>query len=184
MGQRRAGRELALQVAYILDQEGMATTRIEDILLRDLPLRDVEEFSVEDPESAAAGGDYGFWGRRATDADLEGARSFAIHLVRGTWESLPGIDAVIAGYTENWSPDRMAMVDRNILRLACWEILHSDIPPKATINEWIEIAKKYSTEGSGAFINGILDRVHRERSGTPAGGDPKAGSDGEEEAVS
>jgi len=73
------------------------------------------------------------------------------------------IDRTIAECTEHWDLDRMAVVDRNILRLGVWELRWStDVPPKVAINEAIEIAKKFGTRESSRFINGILDRVHRE----------------------
>jgi N utilization substance protein B len=70
---------------------------------------------------------------------------------------------VIAQFAEHWHLDRMAVVDRNILRMAVYELLwQSDVPPKVTINEAIEIAKKFGTRESSRFINGVLDRIHKE----------------------
>ena len=84
-------------------------------------------------------------------------------MVRGAKANQARIDRTIAEYTEHWDIDRMAVVDRNILRLAVYELLWlADIPPKVAINEAIEIAKKFGTHESSRFINGILDRVHRE----------------------
>ena len=90
-------------------------------------------------------------------------RAFAEDLVRGAERHRESIDAQIQAASEHWDPARMAAIDRTILRLAIFELLHrSDIPPKVSINEYIEIAKKFSTEDSGAFVNGILDRIWRE----------------------
>lgn len=90
-------------------------------------------------------------------------RGFTEELVRGVLEYREEIDDLIQKYSQHWSPGRMAVVDRNILRLAIFEILHRrEIPPKVTINEFVEIAKKFSTEESGAFVNGILDRTYHE----------------------
>jgi transcription antitermination factor NusB len=73
------------------------------------------------------------------------------------------IDDVITRCTEHWDLDRMAVVDRNILRLAVYELgWRTETPPRVVINEAIEIAKKFGSRESGRFINGILDRVHRE----------------------
>ena len=101
-----------------------------------------------------------FWERHPVDP---GARAFAETIVRGTKQSQSKIDQMIAQYAEHWDLDRMAVVDRNVLRMAVWELLwHADTPPKVTINEAIEIAKKFGTGESGRFINGVLDRIARE----------------------
>ncbi len=85
---------------------------------------------------------------------------FADQLFQGVTAHQEEIDRIIKRYTQNWSTGRMAIVDRNILRFSIYEILYlSDIPSKVTINEAIEIAKNYGNENSGAFINGILDRI-------------------------
>lgn len=87
-------------------------------------------------------------------------RQFASNLVSGTIQHLKEIDEVIMRYTENWELKRMAVVDRNILRLATYELLFmEDIPPKVAINEAVNIAKKFSQEESGKFVNGILDKI-------------------------
>jgi N utilization substance protein B len=89
---------------------------------------------------------------------------FADSLVRGTVDNMAQIDAVIQEAAEHWEMERMAAVDRNILRFAVYEILYrSDIPSAVTINEALEIAKKYSSLESVAFINGLLDRIAKER---------------------
>ena len=87
-------------------------------------------------------------------------RLFADPLIRGTLEHQNELDAVIKKYAKNWDLHRMAVVDRNVLRLAIYEMLHrEDIPPVVSINEAVDIAKKFSTEDSGKFVNGILDKV-------------------------
>jgi N utilization substance protein B len=92
-------------------------------------------------------------------------RDFANCLVEGVLKNLGEIDGMIKKYTQHWALDRIATVDRNILRFAIYEILYiDDIPAKVTINEAIEITKKYADQDSSAFINGILDRVVREES--------------------
>ena len=100
-----------------------------------------------------------FWAEY--DADQE-VRAFAEEIVKGTFKHVPKINNVIHQCAKNWSLDRMAVVDRNVLRMAVYEILYRiDIPSSVTINEAIEIAKKYGTDDSGAFVNGILDGVAR-----------------------
>ncbi len=133
MGKRRKGREIALQFLYELDLNGE-----DDPAVRE---RD-------------------FWARHPLAAD---GRAFADTLVRGTKVNQGKIDQTIAQCAEHWDLDRMAVVDRNILRLAVYELLWSaDVPPKVAINEAIEIAKKFGTKESSRFINGVLDKIHRD----------------------
>jgi N utilization substance protein B len=90
-------------------------------------------------------------------------RLFADPLIRGTLECRGEIDEHIRSHAQNWELHRMATVDRNVLRLAIYEMLHrEDIPPVVSINEAVDIAKKFSTEDSGKFVNGILDQVKGE----------------------
>lgn len=97
------------------------------------------------------------------EKDDEGLRLFAGEIFTGTLEHLQEIDGAIQSAAQNWDLRRMAAVDRNILRFAAFEILYRrDIPPAVTINESLEVAKKYSSEDAASFINGILDRITRE----------------------
>lgn len=90
-------------------------------------------------------------------------RLFADPLIRGALEHREESDALIQRYAQNWSLARIAAVDRNILRLAVFEMFHrEDIPPVVSINEAVDIAKKFSTEDSGKFVNGLLDRIRQE----------------------
>jgi N utilization substance protein B len=101
-----------------------------------------------------------FW--EITPADPE-TIDFTNLLVRGTMEHLEEIDNLIKKYTRHWDINRMAVVDRNLLRSSIYELLYfKGIPPKVTINEAIELAKTFGTEDSARFINGILDRVCKE----------------------
>jgi transcription antitermination factor NusB len=132
-GPRRQARELALQLLYELDVRGEST-----------------------PGAVAED----FWTRQ--DAPAE-ARSYAEALVRGAKLHQPKIDELITRFAEHWDLDRMAVVDRNILRAGIFELLWGvEVPPKVVINEALEIAKKFSTEESTRFVNGLLDRVRRE----------------------
>lgn len=90
--------------------------------------------------------------------DLE----FLKTLVTGTVSNLEDIDAVISKRAVDWKLDRMLSTDRNILRLATFELLHSDVPPGVTVNEAVELAKAYGDENSGRFVNGILGNVVRQ----------------------
>lgn len=95
--------------------------------------------------------------RRLREVSL---REYARALVRGVQAHQPEIDALITRVAENWRLDRMAAIDRNILRLGAFEMLHDpDIPVKVAINEALELAKRYSTAQSSRFVNGILDRL-------------------------
>lgn len=91
------------------------------------------------------------------------ARAFAESLVRGVIREQPQIDAAIGRYAEHWRIPRMASVERNVLRLAMYELLYCpDVPPAVVINEAIDIAKYFSNVEAGRFVNGILDRARRE----------------------
>ena len=129
---RTKARELALQFLYMLDIRGM------EIL----------------------GEERDFFAEETDDSDVI---SFAADLVRGVAKTRDEIDTAIEESTQNWELGRIATVDRNILREAIFELLYRpDIPPKVSINEAIELGKKFSTSNSGGFINGILDRIKRD----------------------
>lgn len=90
-------------------------------------------------------------------------RSFSEYLVKGYSDHKEKIDSLISKYAVNWELDRMATIDRNILRMSIYELIHADdVPIKVTINEAVEMAKKYGDKDSGKFVNGILDKVSRE----------------------
>jgi len=134
MGRRRKARELALQLLYQLDVQG-----------EEHPGPHLDDFWLQHP------------------VDHE-AREFAESLVRGTKLHEAEIDELISRYAENWELDRMAVVDRNILRQGIFELRWgTSVPPKVAINEALEVAKKFSTHESSRFINGILDRIHKEQ---------------------
>jgi N utilization substance protein B len=87
---------------------------------------------------------------------------FFNHLVEGVTREISEVDATIIRFSSNWKMNRMSCVDRNILRIAVYEMLFcDDIPSKVSINEAIDVGKKYGTEESGSFINGILDSIRR-----------------------
>ena len=105
------------------------------------------------------------WSEAPLDAKTQ---QFAQHLVDGVQEHLLDIDRLVKKYTENWELGRMATVDRCVLRLATFELLHDlETPVNVIINEAVEIAKKFSTSESGKFVNGILDKVKQERYDSP-----------------
>jgi N utilization substance protein B len=91
----------------------------------------------------------------------EGARAFAVELVSGVAERLAELDAQIAARAQHWRVERMAAVDRNVLRIATYELLTGDTPLEVVIDEAVELARRFGGEGSPAFVNGILDAVAR-----------------------
>ena len=93
----------------------------------------------------------------------EGCEGYTRTLVEGVLEKKGEIDKLIAASAENWTLDRMAVVDRNILRLAVYEMKYrDDVPYRVAIDEAVELANLYGSKDSGAFVNGILDRIHRQ----------------------
>ena len=102
-----------------------------------------------------------FWQGHTPTAEV---KQFANQLVEGTIANLPQIDPLIANCAEHWNLKRMAVIDRNILRLGAYELLCVyDVPPKVCINEAIELAKRFGDTESSKFVNGILDAIHKHR---------------------
>ena len=98
-----------------------------------------------------------YW--RLTPGDPEG-RDYADKLVRGVEQNLSSVDETIRKASVNWRIERMARVDRNVLRLGAWELVHStDVPRAVILDEAVELAKRFGSEDSGAFVNGVLDRI-------------------------
>jgi N utilization substance protein B len=99
-----------------------------------------------------------FWGHFHPEGP--GAPAYLSELVAGVASHQEELDALIVRFSEHWRLERMTVVDRNLLRLASFELLYqAKVPPKVVINEAVEIAKRYGSEDSGAFINGILDQI-------------------------
>jgi transcription antitermination protein NusB len=93
--------------------------------------------------------------------------AFGEELLTGVRKHRKELDALIGQNAANWSVKRMATIDRNVLRLATFEMIWSGVPGRVVINEAIELAKRYSHQNSGQFVNGILDRILRDSAGTP-----------------
>jgi N utilization substance protein B len=131
LGIRRRGREFALQVLYQIDVTHREVGEALNLL----------------------------WDNFASD---EEATDFCERLVRGVVEHSDEINRLIEKYAEHWKISRMNQIDRNVLRIAVYELLYcNDIPPKVTMNEAIDIGKKFGSEESGAFINGVLDGIRQ-----------------------
>jgi N utilization substance protein B len=156
MNNRRLARERAVQFLYQFDMN--SSKEIEEELQS---FCDVHRAGVYYDDKAKA-----TWSSKKKEdlppptlQDLA-SKEFMESLVKGVLEHLGDLDETIAQHAKNWNLQRMAAVDRNILRLAVYEIKYrNDIPPVVSINEAVDIAKKYSTEDSGKFVNGILDKV-------------------------
>ena len=100
-----------------------------------------------------------FWQLHQAEASV---KNFATGLIEGTISNMSSIDKSLGEYAQNWQLKRMAVIDRNILRLASFELKFlSDVPPKVSINEAVELAKKYGDVDSSKFVNGILDKIHK-----------------------
>jgi N utilization substance protein B len=99
-------------------------------------------------------------------------QSAAMQMATGTWEQREMIDTRVEKIAPQWPPRRQPAVDRNLIRLAVWELTNLATPPKVVIDEAIELAKHFSTEQSPAFINGVLDAVLRENKALTAGTEP------------
>ncbi len=157
MGKRREARERAVQFLFQHDLNPPAD------------LQAALEHFWESQRAAAIAEDKGIatWGEAVAlppvTTDEAAMRLFAEPLIRGTLEHRDEADGIITKHAKNWELHRIAAVDRNILRLAIYEMLHrDDIPPIVSINEAVDIAKKFSTQDSGKFVNGILDKVKSE----------------------
>lgn len=155
-GRRREARERAVQFLFQYDLNPP-----EDL---DAALR---EFWETQRANAHADDRSPTWGEPRElpppTADEAAIQLFAEPLIRGVLEHRARLDEEIQKHARNWSLHRMAVVDRNILRLAAYEMhFREDIPPVVSINEAVDIAKKFSTQDSGKFVNGILDQMRRE----------------------
>ena len=138
MGTRRQARELAMQALFYMDMQ-----------------RDASEEMVEL-----------FCG---CFCPSKKSRPFFIKLVNGVLGAKDQIDALVERFSQNWKINRMSCVDRNVMRIAVYEMIYChDIPPKVSINEAVDIGKKFGTQESGAFINGIMDSIREtlEKEGT------------------
>jgi transcription antitermination protein NusB len=130
MGNRRKSRELAMQALFYMD---MNSNGSKEMLLE----RFCANFSLS-----------------------KKARPFFLKLVNGVLQTKSELDSIIENFSDHWKIGRMACVDRNVIRVAVYELMYCrDIPSKVSINEAVDIGKRFGTEESGAFINGILDSI-------------------------
>lgn len=135
---RHHAREIALQILYRYDMNSLNPSGLE---LADDLKKHFEHFHV-----------------------VEGVREFAAELVAGTLENGTELDLHIEKFANNWKISRMAMIDRNLLRMALFEMTHfKNIPASVTIDEAVELAKQFGTADTSAFVNAILDSFHKTR---------------------
>ena len=136
MGNRRVAREMALKILFQVD---------------------LVHCNVDEASS------YTFQMENIIQShDADAVISFSLELVKGVLSHLSEIDSLLKKHANNWSLDRMANIDRNILRIAIYEIVFIDsIPKSVSINEAVELARKYSTENSFSFVNGVLGRIEK-----------------------
>ncbi len=93
----------------------------------------------------------------------DAVKQFAMLLVEGMLKHLNDIDKLITKYTDNWRIERMAVIDRNIIRMATFELIYLEqIPPKVAINEAVDLAKRFGDDESGRFVNGVLDKINKQ----------------------
>jgi len=133
MRKRTKSRECALQILYAVDIGGDTPENIRQI----------------------------YW---ENHQQLLKFRDFADRLIEGVWLWKKNIDTTISNYAENWDLGRMAIIDRNVLRISTFELLYfEEVPAKVSINEAVNLVKKFSTADSGKFVNGILDKIKKEK---------------------
>lgn len=138
---RRVAREIAVSGLYQMEMNEVTAAEAVDMLLEELE---------QDEEKKAD---------KRTDQTGEFARS----LIYGVQQNKRAIDDLLQQFLTGWNVDRLSRVDRQVLRLACYEMVYlDDVPPKAAINEAIELAKHFGTEESGKFVNGVLGRLLKE----------------------
>ena len=198
-------RERALRVLFQADLRGVAPSvilerleadpaarsllderdRLDDGVLVVPPPAAEAEVGVGTPAGAHRGGpDASGWSEapaRTEPADLDG---FTRRLVEGVEAHRAAIEELITRYSRRWAISRMPVVDRNVLRLATYELLHEETPPAVVIDEAIDLAKRFSTDDSGRFVNGVLESIRRELAdvGGPTSPDAVGEVDGRTEA--
>jgi N utilization substance protein B len=135
MGSRRKGREAALRILYFMDVSGVSGTQ-----------------AIKS-----------YWGHLTGDDEPSDGTDFANQLVRAYADHEEEVNEIIRTASHHWRLERMPIVDRNVLRVAIVELREmGDIPKRVTLNEAVELAKRFGSEGSGSFVNGVLDRIATE----------------------
>ena len=154
MGKKRKGRECALQILYQVELGGRLNleTPAEPSALENVHVRPIQNFSEEQLEEVIGS----FFEHFTASPDIH---EHAKNLVQGVYTNISKIDQAISQNSPNWKMARMPHVDRNILRLCAFELLFQNTPRRVVIDEGIEIAKRFGSDASPKFINGVLDSV-------------------------
>jgi len=142
---RRVARELAIQSLYQIEMNEVAP--------REAALTVIHEAENDNEAQLAVG-------------DEKITPDYVVELVEGTYARKASIDELLAEYLKGWQMDRLSRIDREVLRLAAYEMIYrDDVPPKVVVNEAIELAKHFGTEDSGKFVNGVLGKMIKELDG-------------------
>ncbi|CAH0118604.1 Transcription antitermination protein NusB [Paenibacillus sp. CECT 9249] len=139
---RRLAREITVQSLYQMEMNGVSAEEAVSMVLTEAKEENETEIEVRNVQETSV---------------------HVLALVHGVWNNKERIDQLLSEFLKGWQVDRLSRVDRQILRLACYEmVLKDDVPPKVVINEAIELAKHFGTEDSGKFVNGVLGKMMKE----------------------
>ncbi|OPA81344.1 N utilization substance protein B [Paenibacillus selenitireducens] len=139
---RRLAREITVQSLYQMEMNGVEAEEAVAMVLTEVKEDNETEIEI----------------RNFTEMN-----TYVLSLVQGTWANKERIDQLLSEYLKGWQVERLSRVDRQILRLACFEMVFSDdVPPKVVVNEAIDVAKHFGTDESGKFVNGVLGKMIRE----------------------
>lgn len=139
---RRLAREITVQSLYQMEMNGVTAEEAVSMVLTEIKEENETEIKVR---------------------DFGQMNAYVLELVQGTWSNKERIDQLLSEYLKGWQVDRLSRVDRQILRLACFEmIFNNDVPPKVVVNEAIDLAKHFGTDEHGKFVNGVLGKMIRE----------------------
>ncbi|MBU5443023.1 transcription antitermination factor NusB [Paenibacillus sp. MSJ-34] len=139
---RRLAREITVQSLYQMEMNGVSAEEAVSMVLTEAKEENETEIEVRNVQETSV---------------------HVLALVHGVWNNKERIDQLLSEFLKGWQVDRLSRVDRQILRLACYEmVFKDDVPPKVVINEAIELAKHFGTDDSGKFVNGVLGKMMKE----------------------
>lgn len=139
---RRLAREITVQSLYQMEMNGVEAEEAVAMVLTEVKEENETEIEIR---------------------NFKEMNTYVLSLVQGTWSNKERIDQLLSEYLKGWQVERLSRVDRQILRLACFEMVFSDdVPPKVVVNEAIDLAKHFGTDESGKFVNGVLGKMIRE----------------------
>ncbi len=161
-GSRHQGREVALQVLYAVDLAGRTSPRRMPEPLETVDGSEASDEASRRPEPTVAGSEAIFDRVAENFVVPKGALDFARELVAGVVSRLPELDALVSLHARNWRVSRMAVVDRNVLRLAAHELRDTQTPVAVVIDEAVDLARRFGSDRSPSFVNGVLDAIAKE----------------------